>query len=133
MKGKSIINFAILAAGVVIFAEPALAFRCGSKLVTEGAHISKVLSICGNPTYRETRSILVSQIDPIQFGGRRIYRKGPDGLYVTPGHGPFLQEVTVTELTYNFGPSRLVRHLTFRNGYLHDIDEFGYGYRDHRR
>lgn len=116
----------------LLSAESALAFRCGSKLVTEGAHISKVLSICGEPAYSDTRSILVNEHVPIHRGGRRIYRLDASGRYVTPAHGPFVQEITITEFTYNFGPSRLMRHLTFKNGYLRRIEELGYGHRERR-
>ena len=129
---KSNATMLVIVCTALFASESALAFRCGSKLVTEDTHISKVLSICGEPSYSETRSILVNEHLPIRRGTRRIYRRDASGRYVTPGYGPFVQEVTITELTYNFGPSRLMRHLTFKNGYLQRIEELGYGYRERR-
>lgn len=113
----------------VLAAAPAHALRCGNKLVTDGMHIAKVLSICGEPAFEENKTILVDRIVPYQRAGRRVYKKDANGRYVTPGLGRVVHEVVITELTYNFGPYKLMRRLRFANGRLEDIEQLGYGYR----
>ncbi len=117
--------FCLLLLGV---SSDAFALRCGSKLVTEGMHIGEVLAACGEPAVESTRRVFIEENPPVLVGGRRVYRRNADGLYVTQSIGPITREVEIIEFTYNFGPRKFMRLLEFRNGYLADIRDLGYGY-----
>ncbi len=128
MPARSITS-ATVAILLLTLADSANALRCGSRLVTDGMHISEVLRLCGEPVAETERLILVTE--HITSGKRRrIYQRDTDGRYVQRSYGHFTREVVVTELTYNFGPNRLMRLLTFRDGWLDDVDTLGYGYHD---
>jgi hypothetical protein len=109
-------------------ATPALAFRCGNRIVSEGDHYSKVLKYCGEPVGVQERVIYRE--------GRtrpRFRAEGPNGL---PYDQEVLQyersyvEVMVEEWTYNFGPRRLMQLVRFENGFVVELDRLGYGYRE---
>lgn len=106
---------------------PALAFRCGAKLVSEGDHYSKVLKYCGEPVGVQERVIYRE--------GRtrpRVRIEGPDGLRVERevlNYDRSYVEIQVEEWTYNFGPRRLMQVVRFENGFVTDIEQLGYGFR----
>ena len=104
-------------------AEPAMALRCGSKLVRDGDHKSKVLKYCGEPTGVQTRTIYRGGVP------RSIHRspRHTDSLLVTR-HA--VVEIIVEEWTYNFGPRRLMRMVRFENGFVTEVTQLTYGYRD---
>lgn len=89
----------LAAAGV---AEAQGALRCGSRLVREDMLAAQVLSVCGEPAYRD--------------------------IWAAPGtHAPGY--VAAQEAwTYNFGSSQLLRIVHFRNGRVEHIDSEGYGF-----
>jgi hypothetical protein len=120
---KSITCFAILAVGL-LFAEPAAAFRCGSKLVLEGMHEQEVLAICGEPT---SRHHLGYAIRSVNYHTRRY---APPGWTFShyPGYA-ITAEVMVTEYIYNLGPNKLMRRLVFEGGFLASAETLGRGYR----
>ncbi|MEZ5565762.1 MAG: DUF2845 domain-containing protein [Gammaproteobacteria bacterium] len=113
---------------LLLLATPAMAFRCGNRIVSPGDHYSKVLKICGEPLgvqqrmiYRAGPTLPRTQI--LQGpGGLRVEREllYADRSYV---------EVVVEEWTYNFGPHRLMQLVRFENGFVADIDQLGYGFR----
>lgn len=82
-------------------------FRCGSRLVGTGQTLDDVYALCGDPTARFTTTELVT------------VHVGRD-LDVT-------RPVVVDVWTYDRGPKRFVRFLTFRDGLLVDVDEGSYG------
>ena len=51
------LNRLLLLICILVIAEPALALRCGSKLVTDGDHKSKILRYCGEPASVQVRSM----------------------------------------------------------------------------
>lgn len=108
----------------LFFAEPAEAFRCGSKLVKDGMHEAQVTAICGEPTTKRDLGVAVRYYD------YRYFRESSPGgrLYRTPGAGNFASEVVITEYVYNFGPRKLMRRLIFEGGVLVTIESIGYGY-----
>jgi hypothetical protein len=108
----------------LLFAEPAEAFRCGSKLVKDGMHEAQVTAVCGEPTTRRNLGVAVRYYD------YRYFRESSPGgrLYRTPGLGNFASEVIITEYVYNFGPRKLMRRLIFEGGVLVTIESIGYGY-----
>ncbi|MBT8098237.1 MAG: DUF2845 domain-containing protein [Gammaproteobacteria bacterium] len=104
-------------------ADPAAAFRCGSKLVKDGMHESEVIAACGEPESRRNLGYALRGID------LRSRRHSGYGVHVQPGYGHYLQEILITELIYNFGPRKLMRRLLFEGGILVEIENLGYGHR----
>ncbi len=110
------------------FAEPALALRCGNKLVQRGDPIPKVLKYCGEPVATQQRSIVRRGIPRSRvFRDRRLRDYSEDELLINDRS---YVEVLVEEWTYNFGPRKLMRIIRFENGLVADVTELGYGYRD---
>jgi Protein of unknown function (DUF2845) len=91
----------------------AWALDCGGRLVSEGQAPWEVQAICGEPTqvYDTVEIILQPVYDP--FGH-------------VVDHLPVAVPKSVW--TYNFGPSRLIYLLTFREGKLVHIETGGYGH-----
>ncbi len=83
--------------------------ECSEQTVSVGDSKSDVLAKCGEPTWKDTR----------QEAFKQRLDSGLDRSVF----------VTVDEWTYNLGPNRFVRILTFRNGKLVDIKSGGYGTR----
>jgi hypothetical protein len=80
---------------------------CGDRIISTGDTKGDVLAKCGEPFYRTSHDEeLREQFDEIH--SRRVV-------------------VTVEEWTYNFGPQRFLRIITFRNGLVVDIRTGGYG------
>ena len=117
----------VVCALLLLASGPALAFRCGAKLVSEGDHYSKVLKYCGEPVGVQERVIYRE--------GRtrpRVRIEGPDGLRVERevlNYDRSYVEIQVEEWTYNFGPRRLMQVVRFENGFVTDIEQLGYGFR----
>lgn len=114
----------MLVAGALLLAEPAAAFRCGSKLVVDGMHEQQVIAICGEPT---TRRNLGYALRPYDFSRRRHLGGGWSRRF-DPGFSGYVEEVVITEFTYNFGPRKLMQRLVFEGGMLVEIETIGYGY-----
>ncbi len=114
---------ALLAAILLFAADPALAFRCGSKLVRDGMHEQQVIAACGEPTSVRHLGHAIRAYDyryRLRGGGYTYYRM--------PGVGHFATEVAITEFVYNFGPRKLMRRLIFEGNVLVEIETIGYGY-----
>jgi hypothetical protein len=93
----------------------AIGLRCGSRLITVGDTKSKVISECGVPDYTEEweeELILRDFHSPVY--PRDDYEQGRE---------PFLVKtfVKIEEWYYNFGSTRLIHYLRFRNGKLTKI------------
>lgn len=110
----------------MLYGAPAHALRCAGKLVIEGMLQVEVLEHCGEPTAIRERGFVVHAFTPIELMRR------PDVEAVRFGPGDFYEHVLVTEFIYNFGPSRLMRKLTFEGGVLTDIETLDYGYHEHQ-
>jgi Protein of unknown function (DUF2845) len=86
--------------------------RCGTRLVTVGDTKSKVFSLCGGPDYTE------------EWEEKRIMRDFRYRVYSEDDYEgsrePFLVEIPIKfeRWYYNFGPTRLIHYLKFRNGKL---------------
>ena len=117
------IGLALLAGVLLLVADPALAFRCGTKLVRDGMHEQQVLAACGEPTSVRHLGHTIRAYD------YRFRLRNPCHIYYrTPGVGHFATEVVVTEYVYNFGPRKLMRRLIFEGSVLVEIESIGYGY-----
>jgi hypothetical protein len=103
-------------------------FWCDGKLISTGNNKYEVLSKCGEPDYKEARfekrirrdfyrDLFRSRELP-QYREREQYR---EPLFVE-------EEVMIEEWTYNLGPTRFIRYLTFENGRLVDISTGDYGF-----
>lgn len=123
------IRFLVVLIPALLFSQQALAFRCGSKLVTEGIHEQVVRKLCGEPT---SVRHLGYAVRPYILDTRR---QGLGGLSSNryQGTGHLIQEVLVTEYVYNFGPRKLMRRLVFEDGILITIETLGSGYLEDER
>ena len=88
------------------------AMRCGSKLISDGDPIEKVLEYCGEPTQTQ-RSWIVRQ-PRFEVGGQEYPFKGEE-------------EVPVDTWTYDFGPNKLMRRIRFVAGKVDSIETLDYG------
>ncbi len=107
---KTILSAASLAAALAASGASADSMRCGTKLITDGDPMDKVVALCGDPAAIERREILRP------YGYHR-------GALV---HSSY--EVSVELWTYNFGPNKLMYRLRFEDGLLMDVDTLGHGY-----
>jgi hypothetical protein len=82
--------------------------ECSEQIVSVGDTKSDVIAKCGDPTWKDTRQ-------------EEFKERLDDGLEKKVF-------VTIDEWTYNLGPNRFVRIITFRNGKLVEIKSGGYGY-----
>ena len=100
----------------------AIGLRCGNRLITVGDTKSKVISECGVPDYKE------------EWEEERIMRDFHSSIYYRDGdewgREPFLIKtlVKIEEWYYNFGRTRLIHCLRFRNGKLIKITTGERGY-----
>jgi hypothetical protein len=118
----------------MLLAQPALAFRCKGKIVSEGDPQAKVLRFCGEPVSVQQRTLYRGGIP--RGGVNRTVGPGSDLVGVATRreelliHDRSVVEVLVEEWTYNLGPHRLMRVVRFENGLVTEVDLLGYGYND---
>lgn len=107
----------VLALGLgLLAATPSFAaFRCGTKLVSEGDTRSEVASKCGEPDDVITKKSVFRR--PVIWTRGRPYYIGEDYM-----------EVHVEAWIYNLGPNKLMRSLRFEDGILAEIETLGHGY-----
>lgn len=105
---------AVLALGLLA-TSPAFAFRCGTKLVSEGDSRPEVAAKCGEPTDVTTARSVFRR--PVVWNYGRPFYIGEDFI-----------EVPVETWLYNLGPNKLMRRIRFEGGYVVDIETLGYGY-----
>ncbi len=109
---------------LLLLADPAWAFRCGSRIIQDGMHETEVIRLCGEPVSTRHLGYVI-----------RSFGIG-DGRLTSPPRGTvrrqawYQQEVEVTESIYNFGPRKLMRRLRFEGGILVSISTMGYGYHE---
>ena len=114
-----------LLTALLLIAEPAAAFRCGTRLVVDGMHEQQVIAACGEPT---SRRHLGYTIRTFGVESRHAYPGWTRSHF--PGYSTFSEEVIVTEFVYNFGPRKFMRRLRFEGGILVAIETIGRGYVD---
>jgi hypothetical protein len=96
---------------------PAFAFRCGTKLVSEGDTRAQVVAKCGEPTDVITMTSLFRR--PVIWNYGRPFYVGENFI-----------EVPVESWIYNLGPNKLMRRLRFEAGLVAEIETLGYGYNE---
>jgi len=109
-RGAWLLAFSLLAAGPSF-----AAFRCGTKLVSEGDTRSEVAAKCGEPDDVVTMSSVFRR--PVIWTNGHPYFIGESAI-----------EVPVESWVYNLGPNKLMRKLRFEGGVLAEIETLGYGY-----
>ena len=89
-----------------------MGLRCGNRLITVGDTKSKVISECGVPDDKEE---WVEERIMRDFHYRTTYKNDYEW-----GREPFLVKtwIKMEEWYYNFGRTRLIHYLRFRNGKL---------------
>jgi hypothetical protein len=110
---KASLMFLLLLVPTITFA-----LRCGSDLVLKGDRKIEVLKSCGEPAFiekwqEETITHVTGEKD-------RIYGDFIFGGETKTGISNF---ESVEEWTYNFGPYKFIRYLTFINGKLKKIED----------
>jgi len=119
---KTLLALSMVCAFMLI-SDPAYALRCGSRLVKEGMDESRVIDLCGEPVSRRRLGYVL----------RPYILKRPAGILGMHStrhvYSGFHEELMVTELTFNFGPRKLMRIVRFEGGLLTSIRTAGYGYR----
>jgi hypothetical protein len=86
--------------------------RCGTRLASVGMRQGEVVAICGEPaSTRSWQETLES--------GTGSQKKGYFTASIT---------VNYEEWMYNFGSTRFIQYLLFKNGILVNIESGGYGY-----
>jgi hypothetical protein len=91
---------------------PAHAFRCGTRIIGRGDHVTKLLEFCGEPVNVQSR-----------YGQRSLV--GKYGRVYVPS---YVEEVLIEDWTYNLGPNQLMRNVRLENGVVAEIRILGYGY-----
>jgi hypothetical protein len=104
----------ILAFGLLA-TSPAFAFRCGTKIVSEGDTRSKVAAICGEPDDVVNQRSVFRR--PVIWTRGRPYYIGEDFI-----------EIPVESWIYNLGPNKLMQRVRFEGGVVVEIESLGYGY-----
>lgn len=122
-RGAAAVLCAVLA---LALAPEAHAFRCGSKLVSEGMHITKVIALCGEPDYEQERVVLRRNV----YIGRTT--RAPDSGIIRRhiygwGTPPWI-EVEIRELTWNLGPNKFMRRVRFEDGIATEIETLERGF-----
>lgn len=102
-----------LIAALTLASAPAYALRCGTRVISRGDPVAKLLHFCGEPTSVQTR---LAQRGFVTRDSRYIY---------VPG---LAEEVWIEEWTYNFGPSQLMKVVKLENGVVVDVKNLGYGF-----
>lgn len=102
----------VLALTLLAASLPAHAFRCGTRIIARGDHVTKLLEFCGEPTNVQSRYAQRSFV-------------GNYGRVFIPSYA---EEVLIEEWTYNLGPYQLMRTVRLENGVVREIRNHGYGY-----
>jgi hypothetical protein len=107
------------AAALLVFGllacSPAFAFRCGTKLVSEGDTRAQVAAKCGEPTDVINQGSVFRR--PVFWNHGRRYYIGESAI-----------EIPIESWVYNLGPNKLMRRVRFEAGVVTEIETLGYGY-----
>jgi hypothetical protein len=86
--------------------------RCGSKLISEGDSIEKLLQYCGEPI--EQKRTWITRQPRFEYGGQEIPFEGSE-------------DVPVDLWTYDFGANKLMRRIRFVAGKVDSIETLEHG------
>ena len=88
------------------------ALRCGSKLISEGDSIEKVLQYCGEPV--ERKRTWITRQPRFEYGGQEIPFEGSE-------------DVPVDVWTFDFGANKLMRRIRFVAGRVESTETLEHG------
>lgn len=100
-------------------------YRCGNYLVYVGNDQGEVISKCGEPTYKHTKSL---QTQGFIAGGTR--RSGQGATCWSGSYSSQTEEIDVW--TYDCGEGTIIHHLNFKGGKLISINTGGRSVRESR-
>ena len=103
---------AVLAALLLPLGATADALRCGSKIISEGDPIERVLEYCGEPV--ATKRTWITRQPRFEYGGQEIPFPGSE-------------DVPVDLWTYDFGANKLMRRIRFVAGKVDSIETLEHG------
>jgi hypothetical protein len=86
--------------------------RCGSRLISEGDAMDRVLALCGEPASR--KRTWITRQPRFERGGREL---------AFPGQ----EDVPVDLWTYDFGPNRLMQRVRFVASQVESIETLEHG------
>jgi hypothetical protein len=86
--------------------------RCGSKLISDGDPVEKVLQYCGEPVAK--KRTWITRQPRFEYGGQEIPFEGTE-------------DVPVDLWTYDFGANKLMRRIRFVAGKVDSIETLGHG------
>lgn len=120
MRYYKLIFLCVLAMFLIV--QPAYGLRCNGRIVQIGDKTSQVTKKCAQPDHIE-----YSQEERI---GDNYYFMHRHGRSKENRHIPFLTKETIQkeEWTYNFGPTKFIRLLSFENDRLTKIELGEKGY-----
>ena len=106
------IAVAVIATLLLSDAASADTLRCGSKLISEGDSVEKVLQYCGEPV--ERKRTWITRQPRFEYGGHEIPFEGSE-------------DVPVDLWTYDFGANKLMRQIRFVAGKVESIETLEHG------
>lgn len=112
----------------VFLSEQSFALRCGNKLIDKGDSKPKVISVCGEPTYKELREVLYPPHCNSGIYKDDIYDRRGFHYYQNSSHYVNCRYRNIDVWTYNFGPRKFMVELIFRRGRVYEINTLEYGY-----
>jgi len=120
MRYYAFILFCALAMFLIV--QPVYGLRCDGRIVQIGDKTSQVANKCGQPDHIE-----YSQEERIRANYYSMHRYSRSKAY---RHLPFIAKETIQieEWTYNFGPTKFIRYLSFENDRLTKIELGDKGY-----
>jgi hypothetical protein len=89
--------------------------ECRDRIISEGDSLSKVATLCGNPTQVDHTSIVRSTAGSVV-----------NGQWVASAGSQI--EIPVEIWLYNLGPDRLMRQIRFEDGRVVRIQTLDFGY-----
>jgi hypothetical protein len=111
--------------------------RCGTRIVSKGDLQAKVLKFSGEPVQKLERLSYRAGIHPDQRTRTTISvapdnASTPDDQIEVPRIYRYYgsTEVVVENWTYNLGPHKLMRIITFKNSVVVKVQTLGYGYNE---
>ena len=116
--------------------------RCGTKLVVAGDTKLEVLKKCGEPDFKETIKLLKQSKQVHLSDNTNNVSDHRSGVNLTSRHsslssndqsGITLGSETIEAIeqwSYNQGPTKFIKLLTFRGGRLESVDEAERGFSD---
>ena len=103
---------AVIATLLLSDAASADTLRCGSKLISEGDSVEKVLQYCGEPV--ERKRTWITRQPRFEYGGHEIPFEGSE-------------DVPVDLWTYDFGANKLMRRIRLVAGKVDSIETLEHG------